>query len=154
MAQWRITPTGERQWQGADGNWYGTRSLAETGGAKPPPKMLYVPSHKKHSPLKWAVAIVAIIVAVLCGLLLTTRFLRPSGPSNSQLDARVLSQARGHFDLRSAESASCVMPSSWASGQTFTCYVYASSGDQLAEMNGTVLPSKGDRWLWSGIWAR
>ncbi|HVC39702.1 MAG TPA: hypothetical protein VNH20_07015 [Candidatus Dormibacteraeota bacterium] len=66
-----------------------------------------------------------------------------SGPSLSSMEGKVKSEVGSHWGVSGIASVSCVMPSSWNPGKTFTCYVYEASGTSLGVAHGTVLPPQG-----------
>jgi hypothetical protein len=79
------------------------------------------------------------------------------GVTLSQLESSVSSQVTGPapsgFGVTGVSSVVCNPPTSWSPGQTFTCFVYNSSGTGLGEYTGTVEPSdsSGDQ-RWNGEW--
>lgn len=75
-----------------------------------------------------------------------------AGPSQATLESAVQSDATSREHIHGVSNVSCVMPGSWAQGQSFTCFVYNASGQQLAQMNGTVLPDQGTAATWNEAW--
>ena len=79
------------------------------------------------------------------------------GVTLSQLESSVSSQVTGPapsgFGVTGVSSVVCNPPTSWSPEQTFTCFVYNSSGTGLGEYTGTVEPSdsSGDQ-RWNGEW--
>ena len=74
-----------------------------------------------------------------------------AAPSRGQLQATIQSEMPKH--VSGVVRVVCVMPGSWASGQTFTCYGYGSSQKELAQVNGTVLPDNGNQAQWNEVWS-
>lgn len=73
------------------------------------------------------------------------------GPSQSQIQSLI--QSDGPTEgVNDVASVNCDMPSSWAQGQTFTCYAYDASQQQVAQINGTVLPNDGTTYHFSEQW--
>ena len=52
----------------------------------------------------------------------------------------VLSQV-SHLGLTGAASAACIAPSRWVQGQTFHCFIYDGSSQQVGDYKATILPS-------------
>lgn len=81
----------------------------------------------------------------------------PSGVTLSRFEASNLHQARARgadgFDVPSARSVSCIMPTSWQPGKTATCYVYDKSGVELGTITDTALPTQGSNAAnWNAHW--
>ena len=62
-------------------------------------------------------------------------------PSASTLQSSVKGDITSHWHISGVTAVSCVMPSSWMPGKTFTCYAYRSNGSSPGAARGTVLPS-------------
>jgi hypothetical protein len=65
--------------------------------------------------------------------------------------------ARGQLDLvsppRRITSTSCAFPKKWTAGESFNCYVYDKSRQELGEVTVTVLTtSPGDAWNANFSW--
>lgn len=110
---------------------------------------------KRRSGLEWTVRVVLAVVLIAAGLLAAHLLTRPSTPSTSPSRQEVQAQAIG--DAQKVTSGvvkvTCVMPTAWTPGDTFTCYGYGSSGRELAQMRGTVLPNDGTQWQMNEVWA-
>lgn len=86
MVQWRETPNGERQYRGADGNWYSSEEFAEAAApgppgrapVAPPPPAVVPQSRRKIGCGAVALAVIAVVIIVI---LVTT--LTANGPSPS-----------------------------------------------------------------------
>jgi hypothetical protein len=104
-----------------------------------------------------AVVIAAVVVVVVIVFNSTGTHGTPPGTSLSSFESSILSQVKSTgangFDATSATTASCIMPSNWATGRTFKCFVYNSHGTGIGEVDGTILPTQaGDSWNSNNQW--
>lgn len=116
------------------------------------PAPIYRRPKRGHSLLWGLVGTLVVVVLVAAGVL-AYAMLRSSGgpaPTRTQLQATVLASAQKRIK---ASSVSCVMPSSWASGQTFSCFAYDAKGTEVGQMKGTVLPADGQTWEANETWS-
>jgi hypothetical protein len=75
----------------------------------------------------------------------------PTSPSRQQVQGLAIVEAQKV--VPGIVNVTCVMPTAWIPGDTFTCYGYGSSGRELAQMRGTVLPDDGDQWQMNEDWS-
>jgi len=80
-----------------------------------------------------------------------------AGPSLAQLTYQVqlavTGSGSGESELSGVASVTCHSPSSWSSGQTFTCDVFGPSRKELGQYQGTVRPTTSSgEWRWVGAW--
>ena len=115
---------------------------------------------KSHKGLWISIAIVVVIALGVTVFVVTkntgTNGL-PPGTSLSSFEHSTLTQVQSSgtngFDTPSARSVSCVMPHTWATGNTFKCFAFNGHGNQVGEVDGTVLtPSGGDVWNSDNQW--
>jgi hypothetical protein len=136
-------------WVGDDGNWH------------PPDEPFRSQRAVRSRRLRRVVMIVlslAVIAATsvsVWGGALTSP--ATAGPSLSELTAQVRQTVTGDIDGESSVArvagVTCDAPSSWTSGETFTCRVTDSSGGSLGEYDATVLPTASSGgWRWEGVW--
>lgn len=118
---------------------------------------IYQRPQRKRGVLGWAVAIVGclLIVAVVIGGLWWWN--HRNSATYSAAPSRQAVQGQAIIGAQKVASGvvkvTCVMPTAWTPGDTFTCYAYGSSSRELAQMRGTVLPSNGDEWQMNSVWA-
>jgi hypothetical protein len=115
---------------------------------------------KSHKGLWISIAAVVVIVIGITVFIVTkntgTNGL-PPGTSLSSFEHSTLTQVQSSgtngFDTPSARSVSCVMPHTWATGNTFKCFAFNGHGNQVGEVDGTVLtPTGGDIWNSDNQW--
>jgi hypothetical protein len=70
------------------------------------------------------------------------------------LESQVRSDIPASLDLTGVASVVCTPATTWTAGNTFSCFVYDSSGNGLASMTGTVLETQsGDTSNWNESWS-
>jgi hypothetical protein len=94
----------------------------------------------------WGAVVVVLVVAALA------THGGGAGETQAELQSTVLSNVPK--DIPGVTKVVCVMPSSWAQGKTFQCFAYNSGGQELAQMDGTVLPNEGGRYDWNEVWGQ
>jgi hypothetical protein len=178
--QWRQSHDGKWQYLAQDGYWYegerptpappaepdavvhdlGTATSSEATPNIPGGSARHAVRSTKRRWI-WIAGGTAVVVAVAIVLIVVLNTVGtgglPPGTSLSAFEAKILSTVQSSgtdgFDTPSANSVSCVMPSNWAAGRTFSCYAYNSHGRAVGEVNGTVLPtSAGDTANWNSDW--
>ena len=141
----------------------------------PPSAPINVAKKPMSSKSKWIVGILCVVVAVGIAIAIPVAIHDfkasqcassgndcPGIPSSggmtiASLQSSAMSQITGPapsgFAVTGVSSVVCNPPSSWTPGQTFTCFVYNSSGTGLGEYTGTVEPndSSGDQ-QWNAEW--
>ncbi len=136
-------------WVGPDGNWH------------PPDEPFGAETAKKPHPLRRVVVVllaVAIVVATTVSV-----FARGSSPASSigpslgelsyQVQQAVTGSGSGQSVVQGVTSVKCHLPSTWSSGQTFTCDVFGTSQKELGQYHGTVQPTASSgAWRWEGVW--
>lgn len=145
IVEWRVQPTGRREWLGLDNLWH---EYPPTG-VPPTPR----PAVRRRSRrLTWIVVSVAAAIALLGAALGFVSINQPveHPPDRAQLQAMILASAQQR--LTAAVRTKCVMPSSWRAGEHFVCFTYTSSGAELARIDGTVLGDNGTRPAWDEVW--
>lgn len=106
------------------------------------------------------VVLIAVIGAVRGGSGGSGGSSSAGGLSAGQLQRSLLSDLHktgsDGFDEPAAKSVTCIMPSEWIAGQTFTCYAYGTPQDnsapELGTLSITVLPAQGDNFEWNVTW--
>jgi len=172
--QWRQSQDGGWQYLAPDGYWYeGKRSspAADENSSQWEPPTQDLPQRTRGQQRAARVkkrrlifglgglALVAVIVVVVIFVFNSTgTHGTPPGTSVLSFEQNILSQVKNTgangFDVPSASSISCIMPSNWATGRTFTCYVYNRHNTGLGTVNGTVLPTEsGDAWNSNNQWS-
>lgn len=117
---------------------------------------VYQRKRPNRGALGWAVTVVGglLIVAVVIGGLYWWNHRNDvsvaASPSRQAVQGQAISGAQGVAS--GVVKVTCVMPTAWTPGDTFTCYGYGSSSRELAQMRGTVLPSDGDQWQANEVW--
>ena len=120
-------------------------------------------SRRRKTGLDWAIRIVVGLllaaVGIGVGLLISGgRFTVSSSPPTPSTVAPTRQEVQGQAIIGAQKLVSgvvnvtCVMPTAWSPGDTFTCYAYGSSTRELAQMAGTVLPDDGGRWQMNTVW--
>jgi len=138
-------------WVGPDGNWH------------PPDEPFGAGTEKRPHPLRRVVVVllaVAIVVATTVSVLaggspLTTS--SSTGPSLAELTYQVqqtvTGSGSGQSGVRGVTSVKCHPPSTWSSGQTFTCDIFGPSRKELGQYHGTIQPTTSSgEWRWEGAW--
>ena len=123
---------------------------------------IYQRPRRRWGALNWAILIVVVLLLAAATLLVASKLAGPggltvgSGQSGAVIPTRYQVQGKAITDAQRLVSGvvrvTCVMPTAWTPGDTFTCYAYGSSGRELAQMAGTVLPSNGDEWQANEVW--
>ena len=129
----------------------------------PPPTgavPLYIAPPKSSHKNLWI--ILAVVAAVVVGVVVfvivknTGTNGLPPGTSLSSFESSTLheirSSATSGFDEPSAASVSCVMPHTWATGNTYKCFAFDSKGNEVGQVVGTVLASSGGNWNADNQW--
>jgi len=93
------------------------------------------------------VALLVVVAGVIAAKVIIDR---RAGPSRQDVQAAILAGSSKY--VSGVRTVTCIMPGSWAAGQTFTCYAYGSSGRQLAQVDGTVLPTVASGPQWNEAW--
>jgi hypothetical protein len=106
--------------------------------------------------LRIVLGVLLIALAVVVGGLIRGDFgpWKTNGlaaPSRQQVQGLAIVQAQKVAP--GIVNVTCVMPTAWTPGYTFKCYAYGSSGRELAQMAGTVLPWNGDQWQMNEDWS-
>jgi hypothetical protein len=137
-------------WVGPDGNWH------------PPDEPFGSGKEKRPHPLRRVVVVllaVAIVVATTVSVLAGGSALPPSstGPSLAELTYQVqravTGTGSGQSGVRGVASGRCHPPSTWGSGQEFTCDVFGPSRTELGQYRGAVQPTTSSgEWRWVGAW--
>jgi len=101
-----------------------------------------------------AIEAVVIAVIVAAGVYVLTAGLAPSGlPRGTSLKAFeqtieadiVAPSSEGGFGAPGVVSVTCVMPSSWLAGKTFTCLAFRADDIEAGSLSGVVRPYRHDR---------
>ncbi len=115
---------------------------------------------------QWVFILVVVVVVIADVAALSIKFLLtnsntapsglPAGITLTQFEARVEQQVRSRtsrgFGVASAKSTRCFMGTAWKPGQQFNCFVYDSRGIELGEIDGTILPNRGKKYVWNSLW--
>jgi hypothetical protein len=109
---------------------------------------------KSRNPVVAGVIIVVVIGGILLGL---TWGAGHSSTSASYVEYTVLNQvqgtAKGQFHDPSVVTMSCDIPSTWKSGEDFTCKGFKANSTQVAGVyRGTVTIVGANQVAWSGSW--
>jgi hypothetical protein len=114
---------------------------------------IYTRPKKRWGALETVIAAAAVIL-VAAAAVLVWYLLKPSSsigaPSRQAVQAQAITGAQELTP--GVVKVTCVMPASWTPGNTFKCYAYGSSGRELEQMSGTVLPDEGARWQMNTTW--
>jgi len=161
LPQRRQAPDGSWQTLGDDGYWYPDDEDADSEDQfqeQPPDatRRRFIGGRRFWIEL-------AVVVVIVLGIVVTVAILKhagtggtPPGLTLSQFEGQILQQVQTTgvhgFGVRRASSATCIMPSTWASGDTFHCFIYNHSGTGLGTINGTVLPDQGGQAIWNSQW--
>lgn len=136
-------------WVGPDGNWH------------PPDEPFRARPVEGPHPLR---RVVVVLLAVAIGAATTVGVLagggtqsRPTGPSVAQLTHQVrlavTGSGGGQVGVRGVTGVECRPPSTWSSGQTFTCDVFGPAHAELGRYVGTVQPTTpSGAWRWRAEW--
>ncbi len=99
------------------------------------------------------IAIGAVGAGASGSLTSSAPFAVPASPSLPALEATIKSEVVAKFNPAGLATVSCIMPKSWGSGATFTCYGYNVADSQVGVAQGTVLtPNKGYASSWNLEW--
>jgi hypothetical protein len=95
------------------------------------------------------------ITLVVMGLVLTRS--PSSGPSLSGLTSSVRAQIAGSgpdsLKVPGVASVVCSPPTSWQTGETFTCFAYGSTGSKIGRYEGIVAAnSPTGQFEWNATW--
>jgi hypothetical protein len=136
-------------WVGDDDNWH-------------PPDEPFGSRHAKRSRRLRRLVMIALALAVVAATSVSVwggPLTSPSaaGPSlaelTSQVRQAVASGSKGESSFGEVSRVTCHPPSSWSSGERFTCEVFGPSGDVLGHYEGTVQPATSSGgWRWAGAW--
>lgn len=113
------------------------------------------PQRSGRGALGWAVTIVGcllVVALVVAGLWWYNNRNASSTPAPSRQAVQAQAIVGAQKVVSGVVNVTCVMPTAWTPGDTFTCYGYGSSGRELAQMRGTVLPSNGAEWQMNTVW--
>ena len=136
-------------WVGRDGNWHPPDEPFSTGRARKPHPLRRVVIVSLA-----AAIVVATTVSALAGGSLPSQ---SSGPSllelTYQVQRAVTGSGSGQSGVRGATNVECHYPSSWSSGQSFTCVAFGPSQKELGQYHGVVRPTTSSgEWRWVGAW--
>jgi hypothetical protein len=78
----------------------------------------------------------------------------PAQPANLTADVRaqIVGTGPSQFGARGVARVVCDPPSSWSTGDTFTCFAYGNSDRALGTYYGTVEPTRGSDVRWKARW--
>jgi hypothetical protein len=99
----------------------------------------------------WTVAALVLIAVAVA------KSSTPQGPPLSELTANVQSQITGsgpdNFGVSGVSNVVCNPPSSWSSGNTFSCFAYNSSDQEVGEYDATIEPNGANgSYQWNARW--
>jgi hypothetical protein len=137
-------------WVGPDGNWHPPDEPFSAKTAKKPHLL------RRVAVVLLAVAIVvATTVSVLAGG--SPQSSSSTGPSLAELTYQVqqavTGSGSGQSGVQGVARVVCHPPSTWRSGQAFTCDVFGPPQTELGQYHGTVQPTTASgEWRWNGVW--
>ncbi len=169
--QWRVTPEGERQHLGPDGNWYPQADQTPPFAWQQSPAARTPPAPKtggSHTVLAVVITVIAVLILGGGGYLAYHELHHSTTNVNSTIPGTSMSitvlrenvqqqltepKATGGFNISGVGSVTCNPPANWAPGKTFQCYVYGAHDGQIGIYSGTVLPNMADGTpQWNGAW--
>ena len=124
---------------------------------QPPFPGIYQAPRRHRGVLGWAIVIVsALLIVGVVVLALGVHGLFKTGqsgtvvPTRQDVQSSILASSSKY--ISGVRTVTCVMPSAWTPGDTFTCYAYGITGRELAQVNGTVLPNASAGPDWNEVW--
>jgi hypothetical protein len=166
--QWRVTPEGERQYRGTDGNWY---AQSPPSSWQQPPVIRTVAAPNKsgsHTILTVLITVLAVLILGAGGFLAYHELHHSTTNVNSTIPGTSMSitvlrenvqqeltepKATNGFNISGVGSVTCNPPTTWSPGKTFQCYVYGVHQQQIGVYVGTIEPNQADGTpQWNGAW--
>jgi hypothetical protein len=167
VGEWRVTAAGDKQWLGADGNWYSSEALAATSGSAPTappsaaaqtfPGIYRRPTKKRRriQPIGWVI-LGLVAVGLVVGLATATS----SHSSNPPTPALMLANLDGiavptveqlaaynipldTLGSRCEESRSSIAAEAWAGHKDLAQHHITQSGLELLQHWATSIPPLG-----------